>query len=171
MYLLFKFFFRIILLRATPQELPSSTFLMSATLLAYALVELLLALNKTPPLEALAMVSVDVILLASLCWILLSLRGLAPRYVQTLTALSGCGAMLALCAWPLLLWQQASGSDTTIMLVALLMWAWFFWQIIVFSHIISQALSSPMIIGSALALLYMYISFSVAQMLFYQEAL
>ena len=171
MRLLIKRFFAICLLRASPQELPSSLFLLSLSLLAYALVELLLALNKTPWLEALAMVAVDTILLATMSWLLLWIRTLTSRYVQTLTALAGCGALLTLCAWPLLLWQQDSASDTAVMLIALLMWLWFFWQIMVFSHIISQSVSSPFFIGSLLALLYIYISFSVAQTLFYQDTL
>jgi hypothetical protein len=140
-------------------------------LLAYALVGLLLAINQATLFKALAMVSVDVLLLASLSWLILWTRVLTHRYTQTLTALAGCSAILAFCAWPLLLWQQTSGNDTSTMLIALLMWAWFFWQIMVFSHIYSQALESPLSIGIALAIAYMYISYSVAQTLFYQEAL
>lgn len=117
------------------------------------------------------MVSVDLALLIGLCWILLFIRKLPHRYTQTLTALAGCSAILALCAWPLLLWQQSSGSEGVVVLAALLMWLWFFWQIMVFSHIISQVLSTPLFVGTTLALVYMYFSYSIAQALFYQDTL
>ena len=171
MNLLIRRFFAICLFRAAPQDLPSSFFLLLLALLAYALVGLLLALNQATILKSLAMVSVDILLLAGLSWLLLWTRVLSQRYTQTLTALAGCSAILAFCAWPLLLWQQSSVNDSGNNLVALLMWAWFFWQIMVFSHIISQALESRLLVGMTLAIAYMYISFSVAQTLFYQDAL
>jgi len=171
MHLLIKQFFAICLFRSGPQDLPTSKFLLLLSLLAYTLVGLLLALNKATLPESLAMVSVDLALLTGLSWLLLWIRVLGHRYTQTLTALAGCGAILALCAWPLLLWQQASGNDSVIMLAALLMWLWFFWQIMVFSHIISQALSVPLFIGTFLALVYMFISYSIAQTLFPQGTL
>ena len=171
MYLLIKRFISICLFRATPQDLPTSTFLMLLLLLIYAFTGLLLAMNQATLLKAAAMVGVDIMLLAGLCWVLLWARALTHRYTQTLTALAGCSAILALCAWPLLLWQQYSGNDPSIMLISYLMWAWFFWQIMVFSHIISQALSSSLLTGMTLAVIYLFISYSVAQTLFYQEAI
>jgi|GEM_PF-325701 len=171
MYLLIKRFFSICLLRASPQDLPSSSFLLLLALLLNGLVGILLAINQTTFFNAVAMSIVDVILLSGLCWLLLWARVLTLRYTQTLTALAGCSAMLALCAWPLLLWQQYGGNEAGIKLIALLMWLWFFWQIMVFSHIISQALSSPFFIGMLLTITYMFISYRVAQTLFYQESL
>ena len=168
MPLLIHRFFLICLLRASPKDLPASYFLMILSLMAYGLIGLFMALNKASMPQAMAMVAVDIVLLAGLTWLILWIRLLANRYLQTLTALAGCGAMLALFAWPLLLWQQYSGSSTIEAFVTLLMWLWFFWQILVFSHIISRALSTPLFVATGLALVYMFISYSVAQSLFYR---
>lgn len=168
MLLLVKRFFMICLFRASPGDLPSSVFLLVLSLVAYGLIGFLMAMNKSTALQALAMVSVDIVVLAGLTWLVLWVRLLANRYRQTLTALAGCGAILALLVWPLLLWQQYSGNSAIESLVALIMWLWFFWQIMVFSHIISQALSTPLFIATGLALVYMFISYSVAQSLFFR---
>jgi len=141
---------------------------MVMSLVAYGLIGLFMAMNRSSALQALAMVVVDIILLAGLTWLVLWVRLLANRYVQTMTALAGCGAILALLAWPLLLWQQYSGSSVIETFVALVMWLWFFWQIMVFSHIISRALSTSLFIAAGLALIYMFISYSVAQTLFFR---
>lgn len=174
MHLLFKRFFSICLLRAAPQDLPASRFLLVLALLSYSLVKILLVINHATFISAVAMSVVDVILLSGFCWSLLWVRLLSLRYTQTLTALAGCSAIVALCAWPLLLWQQYYDDDTGIrfvsLIVALIISLWFLWKIIVFSHIISQALSSPLFIGVLLTIIYIYISFSVSQALFYQEA-
>lgn len=173
MQLLFKRFFSICLLRAAPQDLPASTFLLVLALLAYGLVKILVAMNHATFFTAVGMSLVDVILLSVFCWSLLWVRVLSPRYTQTLTALAGCSAIMALCAWPLLLWQQYYDNETTVKLisviVALIISLWFLWKVIVFSHIISQALSAPLFIGMLLTIIYIYISFSVSQSLFYQE--
>lgn len=171
MPLLIQRFFSICQFQSGPQDLPPSKFLLLMSLLAYALMGLILALNKASLGEALAMVAVDVALLASLSWGLLWTKALSSRYTQTLTALAGCGALLAACAWPLLLWQQQSNNDANTLLVSFLLWLWFLWLIMVFSNIISQALSSKLLMGSLWTVLYIFISDSIAQILFFQETL
>jgi len=168
MFLLINRFFLICLFRAWPKDLPTSAFLLLLSLTAYGLVGFFLALNKSSALQALAMIGVDILLLAGLTWLVLWVRVLGKRYLQTLTALAGCGAILALFAWPLLLWQQYSGNSVVETFVALLMWLWFFWQILVFSHIIRDAVSTSLFIAIGLALVYMFISYSVAQTLFFR---
>ena len=168
MSLLIQRFFLICLFRASPKDLPTSSFLMIMSLMAYGLIGLFMAMNKSSVIQAMAMVGVDIVLLAGLTWLVLWVRLLGNRYMQTLTALAGCGAMLALFAWPLLLWQQYSGSNAIESIMALVMWIWFFWQILVFSHIISQALSTSLFVATGLALVYMFISYSVAQSLFFR---
>jgi hypothetical protein len=168
MLLLINRFLSICLFRASPKDLPRSAFLLVLSLLAYAVIGCVLALNQSPLPQAMAMVAVDILLLAGLTWVVLWVRLLGDRFPQTLTALAGCGAILALFAWPLLLWQQISGNSIVESLAALLMWIWFFWQILVISHIISRALSTSLFIGTGLAVMYMFISYSVAQSLFFR---
>ena len=98
-------------------------------------------------------------------YLLLWMRLKPGRYQQTLTALAGGGTILALIAWPLLLWQQQSGSSVA----SLLLWVFFFWNLGVFGHIIRHALSTHFAVGVLLALLYMFISYKISAILFYPE--
>lgn len=167
MILLLQRLFDICRLRASPQDLPHSPFLRNLALTSYAGAGLLLAMTHTSFAQACAMVLVDILLLISLTYLLLWLTLKSNRFTQTLTSLTACGALLALIAWPLLLWQ--SGADPPSQLAGILLWFWFIWQIIVFSHIIRQALTTVMPIAVALVLLYMFISINIAQILFYQN--
>lgn len=164
-------FFALCLFQASPQDLPRSPFLLSMSLLVYALIGLIMALNQAHLLKALAMVGIEVGLMSGLCWLLLWIRQIPYRYTQTLTAMAGCSALLALLALPILLWQQSASSDDVIVLAALLMWLLLLWQIMMFSHIIRHALSTSFLAGTTLVLIYMYITNSFAQALFYQDAL
>lgn len=162
MNLLLQRFIEICLLKAGPQDLPSSGFLLILALLCYGLVGIGLSLNQATFATSLLMVLVDVMLLALMTYLLLWLRLLPQRFLQTLTALAGTGALLALAAWPLLLWQQQSAVG----LASLLLWLWFFWNLMVFGHIIRHALTTRLTIGVVMALLYMYLSFNVSRALF-----
>ncbi len=170
MYLLINKFFQICLFRAEPQDLPASTFLMVASLIMYGLIGLLVELNRTPFSLAIAMVAIDLIVLGGLSWIILWVRQLNQRFPQTLTALAGCGALLTLFAWPMLLVQGNATDNIGNSFIIILMWLWFFWQILVYSHIISRALSTSLFVSTGLILVYVYISYSVAQTLFFQPA-
>lgn len=164
-------FIQICLLKSGPQDLPTSPFLLALSILAYGLAGLLLSLNQSDLKTAILMVLVDIILLGLLSYLLLTINTKTERYFQTLTALAGSSALLALTAWPLVLWQQQASNNSEssgmLLLVSLLLWGWFFWNLFVFSHIIRQAISTRMPVGVGLAVLYMYISFTISQVLFY----
>jgi len=167
MYLLINQFFKICLFRSSPQDLPTSRFLATAALAVYSVLGLLIELSRTPLLKAVMMMTVELIVLAGMSWIILWARQLDHRYLQTLTALAGCGALLTLFAWPMLLLQETSGDEPNIFIL-IIMWLWFFWLILVYSHIISRALSTSLFIGTGLTLIYIFISESVARTLFFQ---
>ena len=164
-------FIQICLFKSGPEDLPKSTFLLMFAFVGYGLAGLLLSLSQSDLKTAILMVLVDIILLAILGYLLLTICTMTERYIQTLTALAGSSALLAFVAWPLVLWQQQatnnSESNGMLLLVSLLLWGWFFWNLSVFSHIIRQAISTRLPIGVGLAVLYMYISFTISKALFY----
>lgn len=164
----------ICLLRAGPQDLPGSRFLLGLSLAAYFVVGVVLSLRNLDALAAASLVVVDTALLGGLLFALLWARDLLNRFIQTLAALLGTGVVLELVAWPVLAWQQqamtADTVNTALMVSSLLLWVWLFWNLMVIGHILRHALSTLLPIGVALGLLYMFISFSVSRTLFFPEA-
>ena len=165
MKLLLQRFIAICLFKARPQDLPFSGFLLALTIICYSLVNLGLSLNQADLMTATFMVLVDLLLLSILTYLLLWMHLQPGRYQQTLTALAGGGTILALVAWPLLLWQQQTGSPMASMFLSV----FFFWNLAVFGHIIRHALSTHITIGILLALLYMYLSYKISAILFIPE--
>jgi hypothetical protein len=166
-------FFEICLLRAGPQDLPVSRFLLWVSLLAYAAVGMVMSLQNLDVARAILLVAIDTALLATLLFALLWSRALLERYLQTLTALLGTGAILQLAALPILSWQQEGLGDETVttalMIASLLLWIWLLWNMLVVGHILRHTLSTRLPIGVLLGLAYLFISYSVTRILFFPE--
>lgn len=166
-------FFDICLLRAGPQDLPASRFLLWVSLLAYGAVGLVMSAQNLDVGRAILLVVLDTALLAALLFALLWSRALLERLPQTLTALLGTGAILQLVALPILSWQQAGLGDDTIttalMIASLLLWIWLLWDLLVIGHILRHTLSTRLPVGVLLALAYLFISYSVTRILFFPE--
>ena len=165
---LFRLFWEICLLRVRPQDLPCSASLLALSLAGYFAVGVLLALLQLPKGQAFPAALLDTFMLSVLAWVVLWSRGLSGRYTQTLTALAGSGAMLGLLALPLLSWQMRSlqTSDDAVTLPALLILIWTGWNLGVVAHILRHALSTLFVVGVALALAYMYIVWSIMNLIF-----
>ncbi|MBI1194338.1 MAG: hypothetical protein GC138_00625 [Gammaproteobacteria bacterium] len=161
--------FDICLLRAGPQDLPDSSFLLRFALIGYILSGLLIASNNQDLGTAALLVAVDVALITCLLFMLLWARGLNHRYRQTLTAVLGTGIVLELVSWPILSWQSYNiaqpGVTNSLMFSSLLLWAWLFWNILVLGHILRNTLSTQLMIGIGLAMLYLFLSFNISRIL------
>lgn len=163
----------ICLLRAGPQDLPASTVLLWLSLLAYFAVGMVMSVQNLDVARATLLVSLDLALLAALLFALLWSRNAMSRYLQTLTALLGTGAILELVVLPILSWQQEGLGDETIspmlMIASLLLWIWLLWDLLVIGHILRHTLSTRLLIGVLLGVVYLFISYSVTQILFFPE--
>lgn len=160
-------FLDICLLRLSPQDLPGSSFLLGLSLLMYAALAFGTALLSLAPFPAFMLAVVDVGLIAGLLWILLWIRDMLNRLPQTLSALYGAGAVMQLIALPLVLWQSASVSAPAQGVGALLLWVWLLWHLLVVGHVLRHAVSTILPLGTLLALLYVFISFSVTRTVFF----
>ena len=173
MNLLFQRFFAICLLRAGPQDLPASYFLLGLCLAAYAGAGFLLSLSGLPWLASLLLVVVDMLLLVMLSYLLLWARSMTERFTQVCTALAGTGVFFELLALPLLIWQQhtvgafqqSGGDGLGIFISALVLWLCLFWNLMVIGHILRHALSTIMPVGLALGVAYLFISISISRQL------
>ncbi len=152
--------FNIIRLRAAPQDLPHSRFLMLLCIGSYLLMGLVIAsLDQTFGL-ALLSASIDTLLLVGLAWLALWIRGFRGRIIQTVTAFAATGTLFEFISWPLVIYLQQTSADDPSSLSILLL-ALVIWNISVIGHILRHAVDVPMWIGTGIALLYIYTSIRV----------
>jgi len=150
-----KIFLGICLLRANPQDLPTSNRLMLAALIAYGLADIIGVLDMLPPGSAALAAAVDTLLLIAATHLALRWRDAENRFPQTLSALAGCGALLSLLAW-------AAAGLTREWLPPPWVWVPFLlWYTLVFGHVLRNALSLALPAGVALSLLYIILSMGV----------
>lgn len=169
-----KSFFALCLLRLRPQDLPASPVLAGFAAVCYVAAGLLMALQHMSPAGAAGLVALDTALFGFLIWLLLWIRLMPNRYLQTFTAMLGASAVLEIVAVPLVLWQQSAivGDQMTTagVIVSLLLWVWLFWSLLVIGHIVRHAIDTILPIGVILALLHMFITFSVTRSVFFSAS-
>jgi hypothetical protein len=164
MLALLKLYRDICLLRAAPQDLPFSHFLMLLCILCYALVGLGVSLLDQGLGLSLLSAGVDTALMIGLAYLGLWIRDRGARAVQTITALTGTGAFFGLLGWPLIASLQQV-ADNTPSSLSLLLLALIVWNITVIGHILRHALDIPLWVGTGVALLYIYTSIRVMSVL------
>ncbi len=162
MYALFNLFLDICLFRKGPQDIPASAVLLKLCLLAYGASGFLVLLLGAPAPVALLQVLLDLVLLAGLLHLILLLGRHPSRFEQTLTALTGAGALIGLLALPLMHWivRQGPGGDTT--LPWLLMLGLMVWSVAIIAHILRHALGTTVWAGAMYALGYTILSWTLA---------
>lgn len=95
-----RIFIDIVLWRRGPQDLPASSLLVLITLAAYVAVTVVQLLLLDEPAATWAFFVVgDPLLLMAWVWLVLKLFGRADRYVQTVSAVLGTGALLGLAVY------------------------------------------------------------------------
>ncbi len=162
-------FWRICLLRAGPQDLPASWALEGAALAAYVAVGTLDGLIQLTLWNALLANVVEAFVLVSITHIVLWIRDLPRRAVQTITALAGSSALLGLIAFPLL--SALHVDQGALVVVQALLWLLLVaWQILIYGHILRHALDASLVVGVVVALVYVYILFKVTNALFLQTS-
>ena len=163
MTLLIRYWLDLCLLRAAPQDGPASAFILGLSLTSYAMISVLVLTSSYGMLVGARLALLDLGLLATFILVLLYLSGKIARMYQTLAAMCGAGALLGLCALPLVLLNKPSTEDVTLPAAASVAWlVLWFWHLVVSAHIIRHALSTNLVIGFVMSLLYMVISTRLA---------
>jgi len=151
-----RIFIDIVLWRRGPQDLPASSLLLWATVAAYVAVSAVqLALLGETVATWFFFVVVDPLLLAAWVWLVLRLYGRRERFVQTVSAVFGTGAVLGIGLYlPLQLIVTGLGQDPLSWLAqsfALLLVVAF---ALVTGRIIKLATDSNLFTGIAVSLTY-----------------
>lgn len=161
-YPLIKVFVDIALLRAGPQHLPASVFLLILCLFGHALVGLLLGLVSLPVAGALLSALSGTVLVVALVQGLLIAARRKARFLQSATALLGAETLLGIAALPVMLWFYNSADRALPSLLSLLLLVW---SLAIIAHILRQALESSMAMAMLLALGYTVFSYYIADLL------
>ena len=155
---LFQSFFSLCLFRARPQDFPAATILLFVCLFLYTLASSVLAYPGQSILTALLAGVTETVLLLLITYVLLTLRKLPERWMQTAIALTGSGFIFSVMVIPLLYWRvlytdpASPSSIFGIFVLALLIW-----NIGVMAHILRHALASSFAVGVIVALGYVWL--------------
>lgn len=159
--------FDICLLRAGPQDLPASRELLVLAMASYTLVSFLLSLPGYSLVVAGQLALLDASLLIVFAATALYLMGKMARLIQTLTALSGTGALLGLFALPMIQFLTPGLDSGQPSLVAGMLWLLLFgWNLIVVAHIMRHALSVNLPVAIGIAMLYILVAMQIINVLF-----
>lgn len=165
MFALLKMFIDLCRLRAEPQNLPYSNFLMLFCIGCYFLLGFAVSIQGQGFGLAVVSAGADTGLIIGLAYLGLWIRDSIPRAVQTITALTGTGALFELLGWPLVTFlQQLEKGETSNL--SLLLLALVIWNITVIGNILRHSLEVPMWVGTGIALLYIYTSLRVMAALY-----
>lgn len=160
-------FWDICRLKVPPQDLPTSSVLLGLAIAAYAVTSLLAAAMQLPAEKAVLAAALDVGLLGVLSYLVLWIRMLTPRWTQTMTALAGTGAVIAMFMLPFIFWQVNATTPETAFLPTVALLGCMIWDMFIIGHIMRHALNVPMLLGGTLAAVYIYISWRVFSVLLF----
>lgn len=160
---LLQLFLDICLYRKGPQDVPASGFLLRLVLAVYLALGTLLLVPDAGWLQAALQTAVEVVMNLALVAVLLFTVGRLSRYQQTATALLATDALISAVGLPPLQLLAGSGAGA----VAALLWlALVGWHIAIIAHIVRHALTQPLGVGFAVAVLYTLVSFQTIAFLF-----
>lgn len=152
-------FVEVSLLKRAPQDLPANTLLLALVMLAYAIVGVFSLQLRYGFADSLILMTLELVMMAGIVSVMLTVAGVAARIPQTLTAFAGASTFITVVTLPLQNWvanAQAAktiGNDHRLMMLLVV-----FWSLAVTAHVLRHALSSAMFVGVLLSLLYMWLS-------------
>lgn len=164
---IFLFFWELCVFKAQPQDFPASNAFLKFVIAAYLLLGIVITSIGMPIESALLAATVETILLGALSYLILWGKLLTKRWPQTAAALFGSGVVLTLISLPLIIWTTTlREGDAAPAIFVLLLYSIAAWGVAVKAHILRHAMSTSLVVGAALALIYWYISISVFRTLF-----
>jgi hypothetical protein len=143
---------RLLLLRANPQDLPTSVPLMVAMLVASAGADALGATTEMSFELGIVGGAITTLTLVAFVQVLLRLHGFDNRTTQTLTALAACNAVLTFGSWAVAMALAELAPRGAVYLLSLV------WYLTVAGHVLRHAIDRAFAVGVMLALLYFLIA-------------
>jgi len=156
--IILRSFFDICLFNKTPQDIPSSTSLLSLCILSYTSSGIILALTFQGASDAGISGLADVCLVLIITYILLQIKNHSERWLQTCTSILGVGTIFALMAYPFYLaiaYEGLDGNNNFLLSIGIL--SLILWNISVMAHILRHALNTLFAGGLLVSLCYVLI--------------
>lgn len=156
-----------LLLKTAPQDLPYSFRLMGRVIVLYFISGVFVQSSVTEPLEAINAMVLNIVVLLSFSYAILSVRGFKPRFVQAISALFGTGIIFNLMVWPLTGLIGVEGMpDAMAALIAMLMLSMLSWELLVTAHIYKNTLNLKMFHSIMLSFALFFIAMFFSQIFF-----
>jgi len=164
--LIFRFF-DICILRAGPQDLPSSLFLLRSVVLLSTIVGVFLNLPTEGFSQSLAISLFNVVLLTVFLYAGLRLRDKLPRFRQSLAAMMGTNIIIGLVMMPFMFALVSAKLDGEASPIALQVFLLLLvWDITVFAHIIRHSFDIRLGYGFLVSLGYLILSWMLIDIIF-----
>ena len=163
MIALFRAFWRVAILKMTPQMIPASRVLLVFMLVSHFGTGFMLAATSIAIDAAAISALLGTVVMMAFVYIILMMKGMQLRFVQTITALAGCEVLLGLVALPMTYAFHAGGGESG--LIALFSLLIFAWNIVIAAHIFQQAFNINSQQGVFYAVLYIFTSLIVGTIL------
>ena len=162
-------FWKIMLRKSSPEELPDSNFLLVASFVFLLLSQIPVGMRLYESLsQVFQLLFLDVVLLSVWLRIIVQLSGKLDRFKQSLIALFGTGGFFNLIIGPFLfiyapyLKELSSFDEVKIPAwIVLIIFMVTIWSVLVMAHIFSRAISKTPSVGLGLALIYVLINFLI----------
>lgn len=156
---LFRAFFNICLLRTGPQDLPRSNELLIVCLFIYSVINTVFFLLSESFMDAVLAGVIESFLLVLITVAVLKINNTSQRWVQTVTALSGTGCLMALLALPVYYGITLDNLAVTYHAALLTLYiALAMWNISIMGHILRHAMDSVFGFGIVIAFVYIIMS-------------
>lgn len=156
-----------LLLKSAPQDLPYSTSLMLRLIFIYLVSGVIVVGDMVVPELAIGRMLLNIGIILSFSYAILSALNLNARFVQMISALIGTGIVFNLLAWPILSYgnvdQSSSAAVQTMSLLVLMLISW---EILVTAHIFRNALNTKITQAVILAMSLFFVSLTLSQLVF-----
>lgn len=161
-------FLDIAMLRRGPEDLPVSGFLLGLAGVAYLSTgALTVASYSRSSGDFFAQLALDFVLMLVFFVALLAINRKTARIGQTLTAVMGTGALLAVISLPLTLWLDTQGAASSAAIFpAIGIYLLVLWSIGINGHILRRALEIPYVGGVVLAAGYFILNVAIFARMF-----
>ncbi|MCW8826773.1 MAG: hypothetical protein OQK78_10155 [Gammaproteobacteria bacterium] len=160
---LLRAFWMVSILKMAPQAIPASQTLLALVVVTHFAIGAMLSATALPADGAVVSALLGTVVMMAFVYLILMMRGQLQRFVQTVTALAGCEAMIGLIALPLTYLFHAGGGESG--LIALFSLLIFAWNIMIAAHVFKHAFDLNSQQGVFYAVLYIFTSLIVGTML------
>ena len=167
---LLSVFWKIMLRKSSPEELPGSNFLLATTFVFFLLSQIPVGIRLYESLvEVFQLLLLDVVLLSVWLRVIVQLFNKQDRFRKSLIALFGTGGLFNLIIGPFLfayapyLKELSSLDEVQIPAwITLIVFIVTIWSVLVMAHIFSRAISKTPSVGLGLTLVYVLINFFIS---------